>query len=73
MALYILKEINPATGRPFRDDDTTSYYADDDFDGDAFPAATAGYNMRVAQDDLNWGPGSGAKRWTLFTVSPKAD
>ncbi|WP_435058497.1 hypothetical protein [Streptomyces sp. bgisy060] len=72
MALYILKELD-STGRPFRDDDTTSYYADDDYGGDAYPAAMAGYNREVAQTDLAWGPGSGAKRWTLLKVSPKAD
>jgi hypothetical protein len=73
MTLYILKELDPKTGRPFRDDDTTSYYDDDQYDGDAHPAAKAGYDLRVAQTDQDWGPGSGAKRWALFKVSPKAN
>ncbi|MFJ1837864.1 hypothetical protein ACIOJ9_28840 [Streptomyces sp. NPDC088175] len=68
MALYMLKEVNPATGQIFRDDDTTSYYADEDYDGDAYAAAMNGYDLRVAQTDLDWGPGSGAQRWTLLKV-----
>ncbi|MFJ9239867.1 hypothetical protein ACIRJ3_33375 [Streptomyces anulatus] len=67
MALYILQE-NNWDGVPFRDDDTTSYYDDSDFDGDAYAAAINGYDLRVAQSDKDWGPGKGAVRWTLLKV-----
>ncbi|MER0443036.1 hypothetical protein ABR738_00345 [Streptomyces sp. Edi4] len=70
MALYILKELNPATGLAFQDDDTTVYYDDHDYasDADALRAATRGYDLRVAQTDADWGPGTGKQRWTLLKV-----
>ncbi|MFB7649485.1 hypothetical protein ACFC0S_16400 [Streptomyces sp. NPDC056084] len=70
MALYMLKEVDPATGRLFQDDDTTVYYHDHDYasDADALAAAIRGYDLRVAQDDANWGPGAGKQRWTLLKV-----
>lgn len=71
MALYILKEVNPQTGRPFLDDDTTSYFDDADYGGNALPAAEALYFTRVAQGDAAWGPGGGAARWKLYAVTPK--
>ncbi|MEU9774595.1 MULTISPECIES: hypothetical protein [unclassified Streptomyces] len=67
MALYILQE-NNWDGVPFRDDDTTSYYDDGDFGGDAYAAAINGYDLRVAQTDKDWAPGKGAVRWTLLKV-----
>ncbi|MEU3399522.1 hypothetical protein [Streptomyces filamentosus] len=71
MALYILKEINPNTGRAFLDDDTTAYFDDDDFNGNALEAAQALHSTRIAQSDEDWGPGVGATRWKLYKVTPK--
>ncbi|TQE33045.1 hypothetical protein [Streptomyces ipomoeae] len=66
MALYIIKELD-RNGVPFRDDDTTEYFDDSDYNGNGYAAAEDRYNRLVAQTDAAF-PGTGKDRWMVLKV-----